>query len=192
MSAAPAPEQALYDKVLSSAIPHAERLRLCLQCGTCSGICPYGFAMDFPPQSLIAQLRAEDLSPLYESDSVWLCMSCQSCTSVCPKQIPVTDGLMTTIKAEMMLRGKVPAELQSALENAFRYGNALGASPRKRADWTKGLDVPVMGSSGSRSKSCGTLVTTVPFTPAFKRSAALWRNCCRPWESALASWGRRK
>jgi Fe-S oxidoreductase len=102
--------------------------------------------MDFPPQSLIAQLRAEDLSPLYESDSVWLCMSCQSCTSVCPKQIPVTDGLMTTIKAEMMLRGKVPAELQSALENAFRYGNALGASPRKRADWTKGLDVPVMGS----------------------------------------------
>jgi len=146
MSAAPAPEQALYDKVLSSAIPHADRLRLCLQCGTCSGICPYGFAMDFPPQSLIAQLRTNDYSPLYESDSVWLCMSCQSCTSVCPKQIPVTDGLMTTIKAEMMLRGKVPAELQSALENAFRYGNALGASPRKRADWTKGLDVPVMGS----------------------------------------------
>ncbi len=146
MSAAPAPEQALYDKVLSSAIPHAERLRLCLQCGTCSGICPYGFAMDFPPQSLIAQLRTNDYSPLYESDSVWLCMSCQSCTSVCPKQIPVTDGLMTTIKAEMMLRGKVPAELQGALENAFRYGNALGASPRKRADWAKGLDVPVMGS----------------------------------------------
>jgi len=145
MSAAPAPEPVLFEKVLS-AVPRGERLRLCLQCGTCSGICPYGFAMEFPPQSMIAELRAEEESRLLESDSVWLCMSCHSCACACPKQIPLTSGLMTTLKTELMLRGKVPVELQGALENAFRYGNALGASPRKRADWAQGLEVPVMAS----------------------------------------------
>lgn len=42
---------------------------------------------------------------------------------------------MTRTKEEMLLAGNVPTELQSALENTQRYGNPLGESPRKRADW---------------------------------------------------------
>ena len=26
-----------------------ERFKVCLQCATCSGACPYGYLMDFPP-----------------------------------------------------------------------------------------------------------------------------------------------
>jgi Fe-S oxidoreductase len=54
---------------------------------------------------------------------------------------------MARAKEELILAGKVPAELQLALENSQRYGNVLGQSPRKRADWTKGLQVtvPVFG-----------------------------------------------
>jgi Fe-S oxidoreductase len=49
----------------------------------------------------------------------------------------------------MLLAGKIPAELQEALENSQRYGNALGEPPRRRADWATGLDpeVPVLGKA---------------------------------------------
>jgi Fe-S oxidoreductase len=54
---------------------------------------------------------------------------------------------MASTKEELLLAGNVPPELQSALENSQRYGNALGESPRKRADWTKDIlpAVKIMG-----------------------------------------------
>jgi dimethylglycine catabolism B len=135
------------DKVIR-ATPDGEHIRKCLQCGTCSGICPYGFAMDHPPRSLIAALRADDWHGVLESDTIWLCVSCFACASVCPVKIPLTRGLLSTLKTEMLVGGSIPQELQTALGNSRRYGNALGESPRKRADWTKDFatPVPVMAS----------------------------------------------
>ncbi len=130
------------DKVIR-ATPDGEYIRKCLQCGTCSGICPYGFAMDHPPRSLIAALRADDWHGVLESDTIWLCVSCFACASVCPVKIPLTRGLLATLKTEMLVGGSIPQELQTALSNSRRYGNALGESPRKRADWTKDFTVPV-------------------------------------------------
>jgi Fe-S oxidoreductase len=53
---------------------------------------------------------------------------------------------MTRAKEELLLSGNIPTELQDALENSQRYGNPLGESPRKRADWAKGLspEIPIM------------------------------------------------
>jgi Fe-S oxidoreductase len=50
---------------------------------------------------------------------------------------------MTRAKEELLLAGNVPTELQSALEFSQRYGNPLGESPRKRADWIKGIEPEV-------------------------------------------------
>jgi Fe-S oxidoreductase len=77
------------------------------------------------------------------TDTVWMCVSCFACTEICPAKIPVTAGLMTRAKEELLLAGSIPPELQDALENSQRYGNPLGASPRKRADWAKGVDPEV-------------------------------------------------
>jgi Fe-S oxidoreductase len=120
-----------------------ERLRRCLQCGTCTGACPYGYVMDFPPSRLITSLRADEFDHVLSSDMVWLCLSCYACTQVCPQQIPLTAALMTRTKEEALLAGNVPSELHAALENSQRYGNVLGQSPRKRADWVKGIDPPI-------------------------------------------------
>lgn len=117
-----------------------ERLKRCLQCSSCSGICPFGYLMEFHPRKMIAALRAGMFDAVMETDSVWMCVSCYACTEVCPAKIPITSVLMTRTKEEMLLAGNVPTELQDALENTQRYGNPLGESPRKRADWTK--DVP--------------------------------------------------
>jgi Fe-S oxidoreductase len=135
MSVTKAAERSFYAKVLE-ATPKGERLKLCLECGNCSGICPFGYLMVYPPSRMIAMLRADRFSKLLETDTVWMCVSCYACTSACPAQVPLTPGLMTSIKEELLLAGNVPSELHSALQNSQRYGNPLGESPRKRADWT--------------------------------------------------------
>jgi Fe-S oxidoreductase len=124
-------------------IPEGDRIQSCLQCACCSGVCPFGFAMDFPPGRMIAWMRAGNLDEMLKSDSIWMCVSCYACTEVCPKDIPITLALMTRAKEEALLAGNVPAELQSALEFSQQYGNPLGESSRKRAAWTEELDFEV-------------------------------------------------
>ena len=127
-------------------VADGENIKTCLQCADCSGICPFGFLMDFPPGRMIAWMRAGILDEMLDSDSVWMCVSCYACTEVCPKNIPLTPGLMTRAKEELLLAGNIPAELQNALEFSQRYGNPLGESPRKRAAWAEDLDfdIPIM------------------------------------------------
>ena len=139
-------ERSFYDKVLE-ATPSGERLRLCLECGNCSGICPFGYLMIYPPSRMIAMLRADRFNKVLETDTVWMCVSCYACTTACPSKVPLTPGLMASVKEELLLAGNVPAELQTALANSQRYGNPLGESARKRADWANGIspEVKILG-----------------------------------------------
>jgi Fe-S oxidoreductase len=132
-----------------SSTPDGQRLRLCLQCGACSGACPFGFIMTYPPHGMIAALRAGMLTELIGTDTGWMCVSCYACTQVCPAKIPVTAGLTTRVKEEMILEGNVPTELQDALENTQRYFNPLGESPRKRAEWAVGIEpeIPILAKA---------------------------------------------
>lgn len=147
VSAPPSYSQTFYESLFQ--ITDGERIRACLQCGNCSGICPFGYLMNFPPHKMIATLRAEIFDRVIEADTVWMCVSCYACTEVCPAKIPLTPGLLTRAKEESLLSGNIPSELQDALENSQRYGNPLGESPRKRADWTKGMvpEVTLMGKA---------------------------------------------
>jgi Fe-S oxidoreductase len=130
-------------------VADGERIRKCLQCGSCTGICPFGYLMDFPPGVMITALRAGVFEEVMNTDMVWMCVSCYACTQVCPAKIPLTLGLMTRAKEELLLAGKLPAELQTALENSQRYGNPMGESPRKRADWAVGVEpeVTILGTA---------------------------------------------
>lgn len=118
----------------------------CIQCGTCSGICPFGYLMDFPPSRMIAALRSETYQKVISTDTVWMCIACSACTTACPTKIPITVNLMSRTKEDLLLEGNIPSELQAALENSQRYGNPMGESPRKRTQWIQETDqVPIMG-----------------------------------------------
>jgi Fe-S oxidoreductase len=106
--------------------------------------------MDFPPSLMIAAMRSEIFDEVVKTDSAWMCVSCYACAAACPSKIPLTAGLMTRAKEEMLLAGNIPAELQNALANSQRYGNAMGESPRKRSDWTMGIQPAVNVVSRTR------------------------------------------
>jgi quinone-modifying oxidoreductase, subunit QmoC len=73
------------------ALPEGDRIKLCIQCGTCSGSCPNAEKMEYSPREIIAALRAGMLSRVLATNTVWLCTSCYYCTVRCPQKIRFTD-----------------------------------------------------------------------------------------------------
>jgi heterodisulfide reductase subunit C len=86
------------------AIPAGERIKRCIQCGTCTGSCPVSYAMDISPRQLIALFRAGELETIMRSRSIWICASCYACTTRCPSGIKITD-VIYALKRTVMEKG---------------------------------------------------------------------------------------
>lgn len=71
--------------------PDCRAIRHCIQCGTCSGSCPLGAAMDAAPRELFELIRAGDIGAALHADTPWFCVACYQCMDRCPRQIPVAD-----------------------------------------------------------------------------------------------------
>ena len=74
-------------------VPGGERITRCLQCGTCTVICPVSYAMDISPRMVIALFRAGQIEEILRSRTIWICASCYMCTTRCPQGIKITDVL---------------------------------------------------------------------------------------------------
>jgi len=125
-------------------LPDGHKIRDCIQCGMCVGICPHGYAMEYGPRRIIAALRADHLDDVLRSDSIWLCVACANCSYRCPRGLPLVERLIPALRGELLAAGVgVPKELQAAFERTARYGNPFGESPKKRDAWTKEAGVKV-------------------------------------------------
>ena len=90
-----------------ASIPQGEKLFSCIQCGTCSGMCPISPYMDYTPRQIIAMIRAGFKGDVLGSYTTWLCASCYSCTVECPKDIKLTD-IMYAAKRLAIREGVYP------------------------------------------------------------------------------------
>ena len=88
-------------------IPGGDRLRECIQCGTCSAVCPLSAYMDYTPRRLIAMTSAGMKDEVLGSFSIWACAGCYACTTACPKEIPITD-MMYALKRTAIREGVHP------------------------------------------------------------------------------------
>jgi Fe-S oxidoreductase len=122
-------------------LPGAESFAWCYQCAKCVPVCPVDVVGDYGPRKLYR--NAQTGTNLLESPDLWLCTTCMNCLRVCPKEVDMIK-IMPAAREHAILSGNnVPAELQEALENTFRYGNPLGQPARKRDAWAKKAGVPV-------------------------------------------------
>lgn len=122
-----------------------EAFKLCYQCGTCSGVCPWNLVRDFNPRRLIheAQLGLMD----FALDDTWLCASCDACVKRCPRSVEIID-IMRAMRRTVVNLGlaPVPDSLRITAKNISGLGNPYGELPEKRGEWAKDLGVKKFSS----------------------------------------------
>jgi len=117
-----------------------EPLKLCYQCGMCTGSCPWNLVRNFSVRRIFheAQLGATD----FGSEEIWLCATCRTCVQYCPRGVEIIDVMRATRRAIVSLGiGTVPDALRISAKNIAATGNPLGEAPEKRGDWAKDLRV---------------------------------------------------
>ena len=85
-----------FDRGFMSALaPAREKLRACIQCGTCTASCASAYAMDYTPRQLWRMIQLGLKDEVLNSKALWLCSICYSCTLYCPRGIPLTETIGT-------------------------------------------------------------------------------------------------
>ncbi len=77
----------LYD-MLKKDVRYHESLKACINCGTCSAICPAASFYKYDPLEIIETVQCQDenqLEELLKSDKIWYCGECLSCATRCPR-----------------------------------------------------------------------------------------------------------
>ena len=66
-----------------------EGLKTCINCGTCTAICPAAEFYRYDPRRIVDTVQRgndEDIEALLKSDTIWYCGECLSCLTRCPRR----------------------------------------------------------------------------------------------------------
>jgi heterodisulfide reductase subunit C1 len=77
----------LYDQ-LALDIRLQEGLKSCINCGTCTAICPAAEFYDYDPRVIAEKVQSKNdivLEELLTSETIWYCGECMSCKTRCPR-----------------------------------------------------------------------------------------------------------
>ena len=77
-------------KEVEANVEEGNWVKMCMQCGVCSGSCPLGAAWEHPPQEIFMMIRAGKRDEVLKSESMWMCTSCYNCIVRCPRELPIT------------------------------------------------------------------------------------------------------
>jgi heterodisulfide reductase subunit C len=109
------------DKIVEAG---ADRLRTCIQCGTCSSVCPSGRRTAFRTRELIRKALLGLKDEVLPSPDLWLCATCLTCLERCPRQIKVTDAII--IMRNMAVEaGYMLPQHRKASEKLIETGHAV-------------------------------------------------------------------
>lgn len=176
-----------FDKLVAA--PGGDQFLGCMQCGACSGSCPLGYAMEYPPRKIILEAAAGNIEKLASNASVWMCVGCYTCSFRCPRGIELTDVLWPALRDYAMQADcPLPSELQETFKNIYKYGNSLGQSPRRRMDWAKDLDVPVTDLA-KESRPVDVLVIVGDYPSYYPRNQVVARAFARILHALEVDWG---
>jgi len=78
----------LYDQ-LAEDVRFQEGMRACINCGTCTAICPAAEFYDYDPRCIVDTVQnknEEEIERLLRDDDIWFCGECMSCVTRCPRK----------------------------------------------------------------------------------------------------------
>lgn len=77
----------LYNK-LANDVRFVESLKACINCGTCTAICPAAEFYNYDPRTIATTVQMQDddkIVELLKSETIWYCGECMSCKTRCPR-----------------------------------------------------------------------------------------------------------
>jgi Fe-S oxidoreductase len=140
-------------------------LYACTECGRCEEQCPAAITgkplsprrmvhdakVDLLQQSdAILKRSFESVQPLMRAgapisgDVVWSCTTCRACEDICPVNIQHLDLLLEIRKHQVLMEASFPPEMQDTFISLENQSNPWGFGSDTRADWAKGLDIPLL------------------------------------------------
>jgi Fe-S oxidoreductase len=139
----------------------------CTECGRCKDACPT-FLTDKPlalkwvhdkvkhhlleSREAIVAGKGDELPPLVgnviSEDTLWACTTCGYCEHACPIELEHLGKFFRLRQHQVMMEGAFPAELKTLFDNYESAGNPWGLPSDSRADWARGLDIPLLESAG--------------------------------------------
>ena len=100
-----------------------------------------------PTESGVATRPAPLAGAVIPADVLWSCTTCGACVDQCPVDIEHLDHVVDVRRQQVLMESAFPRELGQMFRKLESKGNPWGLAPRKRLEWTRGLDfeVPVVG-----------------------------------------------
>jgi Fe-S oxidoreductase len=118
----------------------------CMQCGLCSGLCPWPRVdSEFRTRKLV-RMGQMGLEGFESDDILYACTTCNLCVANCPRQVKIID-VVRAMRAMIAESGAAPPSLRTIMGSIHSNGNPWSEPRDKRAEWTEGLDVPVFDGS---------------------------------------------
>jgi len=78
----------LYDELCKD-YRFKEGMKTCINCGTCTAICPAAEFYKYDPRKIVDTVQRkndDDILALLKSETIWYCGECMSCVTRCPRK----------------------------------------------------------------------------------------------------------
>jgi Fe-S oxidoreductase/predicted membrane channel-forming protein YqfA (hemolysin III family) len=118
-----------------------ETFMSCLQCGTCTSVCPWNRVSSYSPRQILRQLALDAGTEQSIDDAVWSCVTCNACGVNCPRGIELID-VMQAVREFNISGGRTPGLFEAPLASLKNEGNPWGGAREKRTEWSGHLNIP--------------------------------------------------
>jgi len=113
----------------------------CMQCGTCTGVCPSVQIHNYSPRLVLRNLALDRATDTNVDDAVWSCVTCNSCVEHCPRGTELLS-LVKNVRKNTVAAGNLPKQLKSPLDSMKKEGTPWPGKRKDRTQWTKSLELP--------------------------------------------------
>ena len=120
-----------------------ETFMTCLQCGTCTSVCPWNLVSSYSPRQILRQLSLKSGTEQSVDQAVWTCVTCNACGVNCPRGIEIID-VMKAVRGLNVASGRIPESFEVPLHSLKANGNPWNGARDKRLEWAGDLNIPAV------------------------------------------------
>jgi Fe-S oxidoreductase len=118
-----------------------ETFMTCLQCGTCTAMCPWNQVSSYNPRQILRHLSLDSCTEQSVDQAVWSCVTCNQCGEYCPSGIDIID-LVKSVRGQNIDSRRIPKQLEAPLGSLKENGNPWSGLRKNRLEWAGDIEIP--------------------------------------------------